>query len=714
MTIPRVRLGRILPFLAALACFPGFLVHASDLSGPTVEVLAASYSIGSDCADVTARVRYLLQSDALFRANPERLHVDPHPGLNKALVILCEVDGKRAIFSVGEGEGVSRELLRENARVLPDEKPAASPPPPGQAVNVLAASFSYGADYADVTARVRDLVLSGASFQVNPGSLGADPHPYGSKVLVVFCEVDGKRAIFSAGEGEGVSAGVLREKARVIPDEAPEPAMVAASAKAPRFLPIEGLWLGDPEVDPAEARARAVVYMANRQFFNVTTSLSEYNRVGSHNPKWDDDARRALRIYAPPPLAGEVEIEGDHAALAAALQRTLHDGCDDPLIVYLALLEHAYADNPSPDELARRYTAAERALLGSGYSTMRKFYGSVRALEADFNARQNADGTVGRPCPGNMAPANAWPVGTDVKSSFRHAQDLLLTLLQGTDLPPSLWEDGVDAFLEFASADPDGVALVLEPLAKLFESGELKEPSYRTKLIEGQFWVKYAWQARGGDWANTVTEQGWQLFGERLKKARAALEVAWKLDPTQQEAPREMLNVVLGQGSDDEELDRWFRRANDALPDQYETGRYKLLCLEPKWGGSAEEMIAFGRQCLATHDWASRITMILYQAHYRLAKDYSDNFVTYWRQPEVWADIHALFEPFLAANPTEYSDRTAYAFCAYNAGEWKVAHEQFEILGDHPSDETLQHEHVDFNSYQRLRRESRERAGANP
>jgi hypothetical protein len=534
---------------------------------------------------------------------------------------------------------------------------------------------------------------------------------------MIFCEVDGKRAVFSAGEGEGVSAGVLREKARVIPDETPEPAtaapVVAASAKAPRYLPIEGLWLGDPEVDPAEARARAVVYMANHQLVTLMTSLDEYNRVGSRNPKWDDDARQALRIYAPPPLSGEVEIEGDHVALAAALQRTLHDGCDDPLIQYLALREHCYADNPSVYELAKRYTVAERNLLASGYSTARKFFGCVRALQADFAARENADGTLGTPCPGNMIPAKAWPAGSDPKASFQHGRDLLLTLLHGTDLPPSMWDDGVDEFLDVAADDPDGVAQVLEPLAKLFESGELKEPSYRTKLIEGQFWTSYAWQARGGDWASTVTEEGWRLFGERLKKARAALEEAWKLDPTQEEAPRSMLTVVMGQGNDSEELDRWFRRANDAMPDQYSTGLAKLLCLEPKWGGSAEEMIAFGRQCVATHDWASRMPYILYEAHYRLAK-YSDDFVAYWRQPEVWADVRAFFEPFLAANPTEYHDRTAYAFCAYNAGEWKVAHEQFEILGDHPSDEKLEHEHVNFEQYQRLRRESAERAAANP
>jgi hypothetical protein len=210
MTNLRLPPRKALAFIAALACFPGFLVHASALSGQSVKILAASYSFGSDYADVTGRVSDLLQSDAPFQANPECLHVDPHPGWNKALVIVCEVDGKRAIFSVGEGENVSRELLREKARIIPEP------------LKVLAASYSFGSDYADVTPRVRDLLKSDETFQANPGCLHVDPHPYWNKALIIFCEVDGKRAIFSVGENEDVSRALVREKARILAPELPE------------------------------------------------------------------------------------------------------------------------------------------------------------------------------------------------------------------------------------------------------------------------------------------------------------------------------------------------------------------------------------------------------------------------------------------------------------------------------------------------------------
>ena len=84
----------------------------------SVAILAASYSFGSQYVDVTRRVRELLRAGETFRANPQCLLADPQPGWNKALVIFCKVRGERAIFSVGEGEEISRELLMKNARVV--------------------------------------------------------------------------------------------------------------------------------------------------------------------------------------------------------------------------------------------------------------------------------------------------------------------------------------------------------------------------------------------------------------------------------------------------------------------------------------------------------------------------------------------------------------------------------------------------------------------
>lgn len=79
-------------------------------------VISAVYGSGASYADVTRRVNDLLRDPlAYFWAKPEWLLVDPSPGWNKALVVVYELDGRRQIFSTGEGGTVSVGRLLDNA-----------------------------------------------------------------------------------------------------------------------------------------------------------------------------------------------------------------------------------------------------------------------------------------------------------------------------------------------------------------------------------------------------------------------------------------------------------------------------------------------------------------------------------------------------------------------------------------------------------------------
>ena len=59
--------------------------------------------------------------------------------------------------------------------------------------------------------------------------------------------------------------------------------------------------------------------------------------------------------------------------------------------------------------------------------------------------------------------------------------------------------------------------------------------------LEGIFFTDYAWDARTGKWAKDVTEAQSELFRERLARAEAALERAWRLDPNNARAATQML-----------------------------------------------------------------------------------------------------------------------------------------------------------------------------
>jgi hypothetical protein len=90
---------------------------APQLARVPVQIISAVYGSGTAFADVTDRVKALLEEPgALFQANPNWLGADPTPGWNKALVIVHQADGKRRTFTTGEnGEVSAVQLLVKKA-----------------------------------------------------------------------------------------------------------------------------------------------------------------------------------------------------------------------------------------------------------------------------------------------------------------------------------------------------------------------------------------------------------------------------------------------------------------------------------------------------------------------------------------------------------------------------------------------------------------------
>ena len=135
-------------------------------------------------------------------------------------------DGEEAHVYIGEdgywylgGKSMQKGVAAECVVVRYPPTPVAT-----KKVKILAASYSFGSDYADVTERVKTLIHDGTTFQANPDWLKADPHPYWNKALVIFCKIGHQDAIFSVGENEDVSRELLLEKARPVADKAGSPA----------------------------------------------------------------------------------------------------------------------------------------------------------------------------------------------------------------------------------------------------------------------------------------------------------------------------------------------------------------------------------------------------------------------------------------------------------------------------------------------------------
>ena len=58
-------------------------------------------------------------------------------------------------------------------------------------------------------------------------------------------------------------------------------------------------------------------------------------------------------------------------------------------------------------------------------------------------------------------------------------------------------------------------------------------------------------------------------------------------------------------------MELWFDRAMKADGDDRYACLTKLDWLDPKWHGTAEEMLAFGRACRDTKNWRTGITLLV-------------------------------------------------------------------------------------------------------
>ena len=64
----------------------------------------------------------------------------------------------------------------------------------------------------------------------------------------------------------------------------------------------------------------------------------------------------------------------------------------------------------------------------------------------------------------------------------------------------------------------------LAPIDQLKQWVQTRRDSVTAPIALGNAYLNYAYLARGGGYANTVTDEGWRLFAERVQLARETLE----------------------------------------------------------------------------------------------------------------------------------------------------------------------------------------------
>jgi hypothetical protein len=114
--------------------------------------------------------------------------------------------------------------------------------------------------------------------------------------------------------------------------------------------------------------------------------------------------------------------------------------------------------------------------------------------------------------------------------------------------------------------------------------------SITARVAMSQELVNFAWKARGGDYANTVSDENWKLFFQRLNEAVDVLNAAKILKEQCPYMWSVLLQAELGLQVDRSKYDATFNAATKAWPDYTPYYFRRVTYLMPRWNGTAGEL----------------------------------------------------------------------------------------------------------------------------
>jgi len=120
--------------------------------------------------------------------------------------------------------------------------------------------------------------------------------------------------------------------------------------------------------------------------------------------------------------------------------------------------------------------------------------------------------------------------------------------------------------------------------------------SATARIALAQAYIDYAWFARGEGYADSVSNSGWDLFGERIGITKATLLEAAKLKEKCPYWYEAMQTVALAEGWDKKEARELFDEATKFDPSYYHYYRQFAYFLLPKWNGEEGDTQAFAEE----------------------------------------------------------------------------------------------------------------------
>lgn len=409
---------------------------------------------------------------------------------------------------------------------------------------------------------------------------------------------------------------------------------------------------------------------ANRRAreFRTRQWLDGYEQRGNRNPEYDAAADQLIKTWLARNYGGDAATNKmSLAGMSAQLAADPH--CNDPLVLIVAAL-----NTPSTADSILLYQHAQAVYPGSRHRAYPQFYASLME-EAQMNKLSESS-----------------------LSLDTTAREALTKCFADGSFTPADQQEIAEIFVNgwgynFFARQPDSVC------ASVHVAGP--EYHWLALALDGEREIIAAWAARGGGYANTVSDQGWKDFNSHLAAARKDLTEAWNLQPTWPLAPARMIYVSLGD-SDIDEMRVWFDRTTTAQIDYNRAWSDFRWGLRPRWYGNEASLLAFGRQAVDTGrfdtDVPRKFIDAIYDAESEMALPAGRHI---FGRDDVWPEMHKMYDGYInvQSNP-QFRDgwRTAFAVAAYFAYKYDESRAQLEALDWKPQPEELNEWGVDLSA----------------
>jgi hypothetical protein len=441
--------------------------------------------------------------------------------------------------------------------------------------------------------------------------------------------------------------------------------MIEAALASGELSPEVSLRL-DAKVSLLKRKAVATAYensIRQELEWNRNTALAAYDQGGHTNPKWDAAAREAIVLQARPRVDPN-RSPRDDARIAAAFQKAIDLGCDDPFLQYLRAIRARALPGHDPRQALDAIDHAAAGIIAGHYPAFRKMMAAARTAEALLAAE---------PAPYSIQTKRE--LATDLDFALAEIPD---AVAEGT--PRALMYDAA-ATLYASYASYFGNA----EKGLMRVEGALRAAMPKTNLpfiLAADFYLARAEAVRNDldpPSIRTPAEEKDRVLAALDAKAAAAIDAALAIDPQDPVALIDKLRQLTYIKASRAEFEPWFERSMAAYPNNLRACQIKRIFLS-RINPGGQDAMEFARQCLAGANWSSRIPLIIVDLHTAAAR--FDSPEAYFTHTDVWNDVQTAEEGYLKRYPKALFDRTNYAMVACYAGDWGIAKRQFDLLGD--------------------------------